>query len=85
MLTRLALVSIVLTAHAQDDPKDLLLRVSQRVMETVHGLPRYVCTQTVERTEYQLYVSQSLIMGVKLESVEVAGKSQRLRAIPDSG
>jgi hypothetical protein len=40
---------------AQDAPKpgDLLLRIRGRAMETVNRLPKYLCTQTVDRREYQ--------------------------------
>jgi hypothetical protein len=39
--------------QAQDDPKDLLVRASQKVMDTVNRLPKYVCTLTIDRAEYK--------------------------------
>jgi hypothetical protein len=54
MRTRLALLLGICTAiQAQDDPKDLLLRVSQKLMGTVNRLPKYVCTLTIDRAEYK--------------------------------
>jgi hypothetical protein len=51
---RLLIVSVLaLAARAQDDPKDLLLRCSHKVMDTLQRLPKYVCTQTVERAQYE--------------------------------
>src|SRR5215469_6820441 len=40
-------------AQNQDDPRKLLLQGRERVMETVRKLPRYVCTQTVDRFRYE--------------------------------
>jgi hypothetical protein len=54
MRTALALLfSVSMVARAQDDPKDLLLRVSQKVMDSIHRLPRYLCTLTIERSQYK--------------------------------
>jgi hypothetical protein len=54
MRTRLALLLGICTAlQAQDDPKDLLLRASQKAMDTVDRLPKYVCTLTIDRAEYK--------------------------------
>jgi hypothetical protein len=59
MLPRVAsaLFAIPLFAWAassyQDDPRDVLLQTRQRVMQTIRRLPRYVCTQTVDRKRYQ--------------------------------
>ena len=39
--------------QAQQDPKDLLLSVRRRVMETVRRLPRYMCTETIDRSQYE--------------------------------
>ena len=41
------------SAQNQGDPKELLLRVREKVMNTVGRLPKYVCTQTVDRTRYE--------------------------------
>jgi hypothetical protein len=55
MRTRLLLLwSIAAIVHAQDDPKDLLARISHKVMETIGHMPKYVCTQTIDRDAYQL-------------------------------
>jgi hypothetical protein len=40
-------------AQAQDDAADLLRRVRRTVMGTVEGLPKYVCTQTIDRARYE--------------------------------
>jgi hypothetical protein len=54
MRTRLTiLVSLTVALQAQDDPKDLLVRVRQNVLDTVNRLPKYVCTLTIDRAEYQ--------------------------------
>jgi len=37
----------------QDDSRTLLLRVSQTVMDTIERLPKYVCTQTIDRDRYE--------------------------------
>lgn len=36
-------------APAREDPRELLLRIRARVMETVNRLPKYMCTQTIDR------------------------------------
>jgi len=38
---------------AQDDPTALLLKVRSKVLQTVDRLPRYLCTETVDRATYQ--------------------------------
>jgi hypothetical protein len=38
---------------AQTDPGALLLRVRDKVLNTVDRLPRYLCTQTVDRAQYE--------------------------------
>lgn len=54
MRLRLALLlGISVAAQAQDDPKDLLKLVSQKLMDTVDLLPKYVCTLTIDRAEYK--------------------------------
>ena len=42
---------------AQPDPSELLLRVRDRVANTLDRLPRYMYTQTIDRSEYQPYPS----------------------------
>src|SRR5579864_719638 len=39
--------------HSEDEPRRVLLRISQSVMDTVERLPKYVCTQTVDRFQYE--------------------------------
>ena len=56
-LLKFALVSAVAGAggYAQgpNDAREVLLRVKQAVMDTVQGLPKYVCTQTIDRSRYE--------------------------------
>ena len=40
-------------AYSEEQPKELLLRIRENVMSTVGRLPKYVCTQTVDRTRYE--------------------------------
>ena len=40
-------------AQNQEEPKELLLHLRENVMSTVRRLPKYVCTQTVDRTRYE--------------------------------
>ena len=40
-------------AENQQEPKELLSRLRENVMSTVGRLPKYVCTQTVDRTRYE--------------------------------
>jgi hypothetical protein len=49
----LSLWAGIASAQNQGDPKELLLRVREKVMNTVGRLPKYVCTQTVDRTRYE--------------------------------
>ena len=44
--------SIVLTVQAQQTPADLLLLARSKVEETLNRLPRYMCTQTIDRDTY---------------------------------
>jgi hypothetical protein len=52
---RILLIGAVLAAslHAQPDPAAVLLRVRDRVLNTLDRLPRYLCTQTVDRSQYE--------------------------------
>jgi hypothetical protein len=43
----------VLPAHGQQDWNQLLQRVRDRVRETIQRLPNYMCTETVDRTQYR--------------------------------
>jgi hypothetical protein len=49
----LLLCVAVSAAQGPEEPKELLLRVRENVMSTVRRLPKYVCTQTVDRTRYE--------------------------------
>ena len=40
-------------ASAQDDPQTLLLRVRENLRETIGRLPKYMCTLTIDRDQYQ--------------------------------
>jgi hypothetical protein len=39
--------------QAQQDPTDLFLRVRARIEESLDRLPNYMCTQTIDRYQYQ--------------------------------
>ncbi len=52
-LTAFACLSPATLLRAQPDPSDLLLRVRDRVLNTADRLPRYLCTQTVDRWQYE--------------------------------
>ena len=59
MWTRLLLlsgfaVSIPTAVRAQDDPQELLLRVRTKLNETIGRLPKYMCTLSVDRCQYQV-------------------------------
>src|SRR5580698_9603445 len=43
----------IVCLHAQPAPGDLLQRVTQKVLETVGRLPKYMCTQTIDRSQYE--------------------------------
>ena len=45
--------SIATGLHAQQNPTDLLLRARARIAESQNRLPRYMCTQTIDRYQYQ--------------------------------
>jgi hypothetical protein len=51
--TALLLLSGISNAQNQDDPRDLLLHARENVLDTIERLPRYMCTQLVERSRYQ--------------------------------
>jgi hypothetical protein len=53
MRVGLTLLLIAICVQAQEDPKDLLLRATDRVMQSVRGQPRYLCTQTIDRASYR--------------------------------
>jgi hypothetical protein len=49
----LLFLSVATSAAQNQEPKELLLHVRENVMSTVGRLPKYVCTQTVDRTRYE--------------------------------
>ncbi|HYW43104.1 MAG TPA: hypothetical protein VE959_09625 [Bryobacteraceae bacterium] len=49
----LLVAGLAVRAAAQPDPSELLPRVRDRVLHTVDRLPRYMCTQTVDRSQYE--------------------------------
>ena len=55
----LLLLAVALTggARAQPPPGDLLQRVTQKVLDTVDRLPKYMCTQTIDRFQYESHVT----------------------------
>jgi hypothetical protein len=54
MCARLLLAfGITLSLQAQQDPSDLLQQVRAKVADTLDRLPRYLCTQTIDRSVYQ--------------------------------
>jgi uncharacterized protein (TIGR03435 family) len=48
------LLGVALLMQAQSRPEELLARVRARVAETLGGLSRFMCTQTVDRAEYRV-------------------------------
>jgi hypothetical protein len=42
----------------EQNPRDLLLRIRDRLKQTVDRLPKYLCTQTVDRREYRPVLSE---------------------------
>jgi hypothetical protein len=53
--------SIAATLRAQEDPRDLLVRVRARVEESLNRLPNYMCTQTIDRYRNQPDVPQQSV------------------------
>jgi hypothetical protein len=49
----LLLSCLAAAASAQDDPQSLLLRVRGNLGETIGRLPKYMCTLTIDRSQYQ--------------------------------
>jgi hypothetical protein len=49
----LLLCGLALSLEAQQDPARLLLQVSDRVRDSIRRLPRYMCTQTIDRQRYE--------------------------------
>ena len=46
-------VPVCAASQNQDDPGNILLQARESVMKTIRQLPRYVCTQTVDRKRYE--------------------------------
>lgn len=46
-------LAIATGLQAQQDPMDLLRRVQAKVSDSIDRLPRYMCTETVDRAKYQ--------------------------------
>jgi hypothetical protein len=46
-------LGIAAAINAQQDPMDLLRRVQAKVSDSIDRLPRYMCTETVDRAKYQ--------------------------------
>ena len=54
MRTGLLLVcGLAVSLQAQQDPGDLLLQVRNRVKDSIDRLPKYICTQTIDRLRYE--------------------------------
>jgi hypothetical protein len=54
MWTRFLLAFTIATNMlAQQDPTDLLLRVETRIAESLDRLPRYMCTETIDRSRFE--------------------------------
>jgi hypothetical protein len=58
---------------AQQDPQKLLSDVSRKVADTIHRIPNYMCTETVERKR-----SAPAVLGTG-SCAELAAESRRLR------
>src|SRR5579871_5214955 len=53
MRNLLLLAAVARVLAAQPDPSDLLVRVREKVLNTVDRLPRYLCTQTIDRSQFE--------------------------------
>jgi hypothetical protein len=73
--------SIATGLQAQQNPTDLLLRARARIAESQNRLPRYMCTQTIDRYRYQPVVpNRSLACDESTERPSThLGSSDRLR------
>jgi hypothetical protein len=56
----LSLICVIGHAQAPEDARDILKRARQTVMNTVGSLPRYVCTETIDRARYEPDASRYL-------------------------
>jgi hypothetical protein len=54
MWTRFLLAFSVATGlEAQQDPAELLRLVRARIIDSLYQLPKYMCSQTIDRAQYQ--------------------------------
>ncbi len=53
MFRLLLLCFLAVPAHGQQDWQKLLDRVRDRVRQTIQRLPNYLCTETIDRTQYR--------------------------------
>jgi hypothetical protein len=44
---------LAVSLEAQPDPRDLLVQVRGRVKDSINRLPKYMCTQTIDRLQYE--------------------------------
>lgn len=44
---------LAVSLQAQPDPADLLAQVRRRVQDSIGRLPKYMCTQTIDRLQYE--------------------------------
>jgi hypothetical protein len=58
----------LLAQQGPQDPKDLLLNVRRKIMDTVLRLPRYMCTQTIDRVQFQPNTNQRVPSCDELEA-----------------
>ncbi len=49
----LLICGLAFSLQARQDPADLLLKVRDRVKDSINRLPRYMCTQTIDRQQYE--------------------------------
>jgi hypothetical protein len=49
----LVVCGLAVSLKAQQDPRDLLAQVRDRVRNSIKGLPKYMCTQTIDRLQYE--------------------------------
>jgi hypothetical protein len=59
--------------HYQD-PQDLLVRVRRNLIETIGTLPKYMCTLTIDRAQYQVAGSLGGVRGSQSCDALLAGK-----------
>lgn len=49
----LLMIWLAAPAIAQTDPSEFLLQIRDKVLHTLDRLPRYMCTQTINRSQYE--------------------------------